>query len=323
MITTAPKQHNHTPTHTRLPSAVIKKGRLTLLLWLVPFGAACLCAWFAWQDVISTGPTITMYFENADGVEVKNTDVKYRGANVGVVTGIVLTKDGRHVMVTAQLDRPARNLAHTGSVFWIVRPELKVGSISGLRTIISGEYIAVKPGDGPATNSFTGAETEPVSAPPGALEINLLATRLGSLEEQTPVSYRGVQVGEVLNYQLGGDGRGVVVHACVWKEYAPLVRMESKFWNAGELSLHAGLFRGIDISADSPRAIISGGIEFATPPDAQSPATNGATFVFNDTVEDKWKTWEPTGVTLHLPEEAPHSNSPPASIVQQMPLKGG
>jgi paraquat-inducible protein B len=323
MMISAPKQHDRGLTHSRLPSAVIKKGRLTWLLWLVPLGAACLCAWFAWQDVISTGPTIRMYFENADGVEVKNTEVKFRGANVGEVTGITLTKDGQHVMVTAQLDRSARNLAQAGSVFWIVRPELKVGSISGLRTIISGEYIAVKPGDGLATNSFNGVESEPVSSQPGSLEINLIATRLGSVEEQTPVSYRGIQVGEVLNYQLGGDGREVVIRACIWKEYAPLVRTESKFWNAGELSLHAGLFRGIEISADSPRAIISGGIEFATPPDAQNLATNGAAFIFNDTPDEKWKSWAPTTVTLHLPAEAPQSNAPPVSITPQMPLKGG
>ncbi len=323
MSTSTSKQNDRAEMPVRLPSARIMKGRLPWLLWLVPLGAACLCAWFVYRDFVSTGPTITIYFENADGLEEKNTQLKFRGANVGQVNGIALMKDNQQVKVTAQLTGSARNLARGGSVFWIVRPELKVGAISGLGTIISGEYIAVQPGNGPLTNSFVGAGKEPVNEPPGALLINLIATRLGSLQEQTPVYYRGIQVGEVLYYQLGHDGREVMIHACVWEEYAPLVCMESKFWNAGELSLHAGLFKGIDISADSPKTLISGGIEFATPPDAQSPATNGASFVINETAEDKWKTWSPTAVSLHLPEEAFQSNTAPASNMGPISLKGG
>ena len=322
MSTSAQKHHERAEIPARLPSATITKGHLSWLLWLVPLGAACLCGWFVYRDFVSTGPTITIFFENADGLEEKNTQLKFRGANVGQVNGIALMKDNQHVKITAQLSGSARNLAREGSVFWIVRPELKVGAISGLRTIISGEYIAVKPGTGPPTNSFAGAEKEPVDEQPGALQISLIATRLGSLEEQTPVYYRGIQVGEVLYYQLGADGREVVIHACVWEEYAPLVRMESKFWNAGELSLHAGLFRGIDISADSPKTLISGGIEFATPPDAQSPATNGTSFVINESAEDKWKTWSPTAINLHLPEQASPSNAVPASNMGPISLKG-
>jgi paraquat-inducible protein B len=322
MSTSPHKTTDHAAAPARLPSALIVKSRTAWLLWLVPFGAACLCAWFAYRDFVSTGPTITIYFENADGLEEKNTQLKFRGANVGEVTGIALTKDNQKVRVRTQLTGSARGLARAGSVFWIVRPELKVGSISGLRTIISGEYIAVKPGTGPPTNSFAGVEKEPVDEQPDALQISLVATHLGSVQEQTPVYYRGIQVGEVLYYQLAANGREVVIHACVWAEYAPLVRMESKFWNAGELSLHAGLFKGIDISADSPKTIISGGIEFATPPDAQNPATNGATFVFNETADDKWKTWSPTAVILHLPEEATHSNTVPEAGVGQLSVKG-
>ncbi len=102
----------------------------------------------------------------------------------------------------------------------------------------------------------------------------------------------------------------MVIHASVWKEYAPLVREETKFWNAGELSIHAGLLKGINISADSPKTIISGGIEFATPPDFHAMATNGAVFVLNDEPEDKWKTWSPA-IEIHPPSRANGTNGAP------------
>ena len=146
-------------------------------------------------------------------MEEKNTIIKYRGAQAGQVRTLGLARSNEFVKVTARLTASAKDLARVGSVFWIVRPELKIGGISGLRTIISGEYIAVQPGNGPRTNTFVGAESEPRAEPPGALHITLLAPNLGSLHEQTSISYRGIQVGEVLQFQLGEDSREVAIRA--------------------------------------------------------------------------------------------------------------
>ncbi len=287
----------------RLPEAKIKPSRSSRLLWLVPIGAAGLCVWFAYRDFISTGPAITIYFDNAEGLEEENTQLKFRGANVGAVKAIALTEDNQRVKVRTQLTGSARNLARAGSIFWIVRPELKVGAISGLRTIISGEYIAVQPGEGARTNVFAGAEKEPVAEQPKALQFTLLATNLGSLQEQTPIFYRGIQVGEVLGYQLANDARNVTIRARVREEYAPLVRLDSVFWNAGGLRVRGGLFKGIEVSAESLQTAVGGGIEFATPPNFQAQAANGAVFVLNAKPEDKWQTWVPD-IKLRLPEQA-------------------
>jgi paraquat-inducible protein B len=315
MMTETHRQNTTAAQRGRLPSAVIKKSRRSWLLWLIPAGALCLCGWFVYRDYVSMGPTITILFDNTEGLEAKNTVIKYRGADVGMVKSISLTKDSQRVKISAQLAGSARNLARSGSVFWIVRPELKMGSFSGLRTIVSGEYITVKPGTGVATNLFVGSETEPITERSNALRIIVLTTNLGSVQEGTPLFYRGIQVGEVLYYQLGADARKVIIHASVWEEYAPLVRPDSKFWNAGGISIRGGLFKGIQISAESPKNIISGGIEFATPPDSPGPATNGTVFNLNEKPDDKWRAWAPE-IPLHLPPEANQTNAQP-----QMDLK--
>src|SRR6185437_4989474 len=219
-----------------LPKAKIKRSHQTWWLWLVPIGAVLLCVWFIYRDYIATGPMITIYFQDASGLEENNSDVHYLGATVGQVKGLWLTSDNKRVEVKARLAHSAAQLARVGTLFWIVRPELKVGSISGLRTIISGEYIAVRPGNGPRTNDFVGAEKEPLPEEPGALQITLLAPDLSSLKEQSAVYYRGIQVGQVERYQLSNDGQAVTLQARIRKEYAPLVRANSKFWNAGGLS---------------------------------------------------------------------------------------
>ncbi|HWD94607.1 MAG TPA: MlaD family protein [Verrucomicrobiae bacterium] len=292
-----------------LPKAKIRKTRRSWWLWLIPLGAAALCVWFVYRDYIATGPLVTINFQDASGLEENNTQVRYLGATVGQVKTLRLTKDNKHVEVKARLSGSATQLARVGSVFWIVRPEVKLGAISGLRTIVSGEYVAVRPGDGPRTNSFVGAEKEPASEEPGALHITLLLPSLGSLQEQSSIYYRGVQVGEVLRYQLASDSRGIVLQARIRKEYAALVRDNSKFWNAGGLDVRFGLFRGAEVSAESAKTLLSGGIEFNTPPDTGPPATDGAVFRLYEKADDAWKNWMPV-IHLDLPEQAPETEQP-------------
>ncbi|HEY5232538.1 MAG TPA: MlaD family protein [Verrucomicrobiae bacterium] len=283
------------------PKAIIKKSHLSWFLWLIPVAAALLCARFVCDDIISAGPTVTIFFENAGGLQAQNSLVKYRGVKIGEVQTLKLTQDRRHVAVKVQLDASAASVARQGSVFWIVRPEVKLGSLSGLQTIVSGDYIAVQPGNGARTNIFVGADKEPIK-PVKAMDILLLAPKLGSLQPQSPVFYREIQVGEVLDCRLGDDAREVVIHARIEEEYAPLVRMNSVFWNAGGLNVHIGLFSGANISAESAQTLINGGIEFATPPDFQSEATNDTIFDLNEKSEDEWEKWSPA-IPLHsMPE---------------------
>ena len=298
-----------------LPKAQVGKSHLNWFLWLIPIAAALLCAWFVGQDIIFAGPTVTIYFENADGLQEHNSLLEYRGATIGEVGTLKLTKDRQRVAVKVQLDASAANIARQGSVFWIVRPQVKLGAVSGLQTIVSGNYITVEPGNGTRTNQFIGAEKAPIKQVK-ALDILLLAPKLGSLQPQSPVFYRDIQVGEVLDCRLGDDAREVVIHARIREEYAPLVRMNSKFWNAGGIHVHIGLFSGANISAESAQTLISGGIEFATPPDFQNAATNGAIFSLNEKSDDEWGKWSPAIPLPSVPEAM--TNKPPAPNINNL-----
>jgi paraquat-inducible protein B len=285
-----------------LPKAIIKKSRLSWFLWLIPIAAALLCAWYLGRDFIFAGPTITIHFQNAEGLQDQTSLLQYRGVTVGVVAGLTLAKDRQSVAVKVKMDASAANLAREGSVFWIVRPEIKLGAVTGLRTIVLGDYVTVQPGQGARTNLFTGAENEPI-APIKSLSIELHSAKLDALQAQSPIFYRGIQVGEVLDCRLSDDAREVVVHARIDEEYAALVRVNSKFWNAGGINFHLGLFSGAKISAESAQTLLSGGVAFATPPDAQNAVSNGAVFLLNEKSEPAWEKWSPA-IPLHSVPEA-------------------
>jgi paraquat-inducible protein B len=185
-----------------------------------------------------------------------------------------------------------------------------MGTISGLQTIVTGEYIDVQPGNGAATNVFMGVEQQPLGEQPGALSIVVRASALDSVQEHSPVFYRSLPVGEVTGYQLASDGRAVMIRARVRQEYAPLVRENSVFWNAGGLDIHVGLFKGAEVSAASAQSLLGGGIEFATPSNPGAPAAKDEVFELNEKAKDEWKNWAPS-IPLHLPAQAPLSDSPP------------
>lgn len=297
--------NQHARSSHSLPRAKIQKGRFHWLLWLVPAAAILLCAWYVYSDMLSKGPTVTIYFDTIQELQEGSSRVMYRGAHVGTVSSIKLVRKGHAVEVQAQLKSSAADLARQGSQFWIVSPQVSVGGIRGLRTIVSGNYIAVLPGTGARTNVFQGLEEAPPKKVDGhVLDITLLAPNIESVDRKTPVFYRGIKVGEVLRYQLGPDSQAVVIHARILQEYAPIVRVNSKFWNAGGLSVSFGLFSGAQINAASPKKMITGGIAFATPTDYGAPATNGTAFRLYAKQDDSWKDWTPD-IHLKLPQQAP------------------
>lgn len=280
------------PYNEDLPRARIVRNWKTRLFWLVPIAAALLAGWFIYSDMEKRGPTIHILFDNAQELQAGKSELKYRDAQIGMVKKIELTPDQQHVDITVSLERSAKNIAREGSRFWIVRAHLALEEIRAARTIVSGNYITVDPGNGKEQTRFTGLPQEPILEPPADLTVVLISEKLGSIKPRAPVFYRGVQVGEVRTCELGATSQTVRISLQIQKHYRPLVRLNSKFWNAGGINFSIGL-RGADISAQSAETLISGGISFATPDTAEQQAYPGTTFRLYEKPEDAWLSWAP------------------------------
>jgi paraquat-inducible protein B len=295
-----------------LPQAKIKRQSRISMVWIVPLAAAIVGGWLVFKYVRQMGPVIRIQFSDGNDVEANQTTLRYRGVHVGDVLSVQLTKDAQHVEVQARLDKSAESLARDGSVFWIVRPEVGAGGLHGLETIVSGPYIQVQPGTGGEQKNFIGAEKPPILEPSeGGLEIILTTPALGSLTVGAPVYYRGIEAGSVQYIVLGKDSTAVNVHILIDTNFAPLVRTDSEFWNVGGISAHFGLFSGFSMSAESLKALVIGGIAFATPPPPGILATNGGTFPLNEEVDKKWLEWSPaiviTNASIKMPQNSPSS----------------
>jgi paraquat-inducible protein B len=285
------------PAAVALPRAKIKTRPRSLIIWIVPVIAAIASAWLVIESVRQSGPSITIYFNNGSGIQANQTVLMYRGVRLGEVRSVRLTPDGQRVEVNAKLAASARNLAREGSIFWVVRPEIGAGGLRGLETVVSGPYIQIQPagdrGNGRVQKIFIGADQPPIlDAPRGGLEITLTTPHLPTLSVGSPVYYRGMEVGEVRYFVLADDATSVKIHLLIETNFAPLVRTDSMFWNAGGVKADLRFFK-LDFNAQTFKSLVIGGIAFATPSPPGPEATADTAFTLFDKPEKSWLEWSP------------------------------
>ena len=273
------------PDLAALPEPAVRRGRPSLV-WLIPIVAAVIGAWIALKAYSEHGPTITITFQSAEGLEAGTTRIKHKDVEVGRVTAINLSPDFKQVVVTAELNNGATAMVSENTRFWVVRARVSTNGISGLGTLLSGAYIGMDPGPhGKETRSFKGLETAPVLTEhlPGAL-VDLRADQLGSLNLGSPVTFRQIPVGEVAGFDLDPNGQSVLIKVLVHAPYQNLVHPDTRFWDSGgvDVSLDANGFR---LHSDSVVQLLLGGISFENPakpdPDLNTPQGQPYTLFHN------------------------------------------
>lgn len=244
------------------------------IIWLLPIIALAITFWLGFQAYQNKGTTITVEFDNGSGIQANKTNVMYKGISVGKVTDLTFDKKTRNVIAIIEIEKDAVPYLGKQSMFWLVSPKVSLAGVTGLETIVSGVYISVEPIDGPTGRQFTALKEAPslLDNAPG-LHLTLKADKLGSLDKGSPIYYKQLQVGEVINYQLAKDKKNININILINKPYENLVNNHTRFWNASGLTITGG-FSGFKVHADSLVSLVSGGIAFDTPEHQVSDKNN-------------------------------------------------
>ncbi|OOG40744.1 MlaD family protein [Rhodanobacter sp. C05] len=264
------------PSAGELPRPVVRHRRFNAsLIWLVPALAALVGLSLVISNRLQAGPQITISFQSAEGLEAGKTPVKYKNVVIGRVGKIHLSGDHSHVLVKVSLEKSAESFATEGTRYWVVRPRIGLGGVSGIDTLLSGAFIGVDAGDSntPA-DEFKGLETPPAvnHGAPGR-SFMLHSDDLGSLDIGSPVYYRRIQVGRVVSYQLDPDGKGVSLQIFVDGPNDRFVTTATRFWNASGIDVSVGA-AGLKVNTQSLAAVLAGGLAFQDPrgPHDSTPA---------------------------------------------------
>ena len=114
------------------------------------------------QQYLSKGPTITIFFRAAEGIEPGKTFVKYKDVEIGKVTAVDLSDDYSKIEVTAKIEKHAEGLIVDDSKFWVVQPRVTLSGVSGIGTLLSGNYIGIDPGKSRRKSQLRRARSSPV-----------------------------------------------------------------------------------------------------------------------------------------------------------------
>jgi len=265
-----------------LVRASTHRSRRVSVIWIVPLVAIAIGLWLAWDTLSKEGPTITISFESGEGLQAGQSQLKYKEIVFGTVKSLTLSSDHSRVLVKVATTRQAEPLLTDKTQFWVVRPRISLGNVSGLNTILSGSYIGMLPPEsgGHPQREFVGREDPPVlqANVPGRTFL-LKATRLGSISLGSPIYFRDLVAGEVLGWDFADMAESVTIRAFVRAPFDSYVHDETRFWNASGLSVKlAGT--GVQVQVESLQALLLGGIAFNTPAAARDLPPSPANHVF-------------------------------------------
>jgi len=255
------------PDLNALPHAVVtRKKRLRIsIIWIIPLLAAVVAIGIVVQRVRSEGPTITVVMKDAGGIEAGKTFIRYKDVRIGLVSAVELSEDYTKVLVKAKIAKHAAGLMVADAKFWVVEPRISLSGVSGLNTLLSGNYIGFEAGtSGDSQTLFFALDEPPIITDQPGRQFVLKAGTLGSLGVGTPVYYRRLTVGQVAGYNLAPDGQSVEIRVFVNAPYDKYVTTETRFWNASGVDVTLGA-DGVTVRTESVAALLAGGVAFDVP----------------------------------------------------------
>ncbi len=235
-------------------------------VWFIPIVAVLIGSWMIYQTRANLGPLITIYFETAEGIDINKTSIKLRDITIGKVVDLQLNDEFDGIKITARLEKNTEKLLKVDTEFWVVKPRIGNGGISGLSTLLSGAYIELSPGVlKESKGDFVGLENPPVTAlgTPG-LYITLDSSSHSALAIGDPVIFRGIQVGRIEYVHFNVDERTVYYDTFIESPYDKLVTSNTRFWNISGLGFDLSA-DGIQVQVGSIETLMGGGVTFDVP----------------------------------------------------------
>ncbi|MGB7244221.1 MAG: MlaD family protein [Sulfitobacter sp.] len=236
------------------------------IVWVIPFLALVIALGVAWQSYANRGPLIAIEFENGAGIAANATELRYRDITVGVVEDLEFSDGLQTVVAYVRLDKSVAPYVDLGSTFWVVRPELTARGVTGLDTVLTGVFIEGSWDSeiGAAQQRFKGQSDAPLFRPGReGLQIAFRTSATGQLTDNSPILFRGIEVGRLGSAKISPQGNFAIVEAIIYEPHGRLITPSTRFWDTSGFSVSIGP-TGAEIDFSSVASLLGGGITFDT-----------------------------------------------------------
>ena len=254
------------------------------IIWFVPFIALIFGLWLTVKVISEQGTLITIEFDNGSGIVPNKTEVRFKGLITGLVKKVVPSTDLQRVIAEVEISKSFAQYLTKNTRFWLVSADISLQGVSGLETLISGSYITILPDTRDDTESqdhfiaLTEAPTLDMSTP--GLHLTLHTDVLGSISENSPISFKQIPIGYVTGYHYIESSKKIAINIFIEPEFSHLVKENSLFYNTSGIQITASLSAGLKVNTDSLASMMAGGIAVDTLSyqTELAPAKNGQEF---------------------------------------------
>ena len=139
--------------------------------------------------------------------------------------------------------------------------------------MLGGAYIGIEPStEGEPAESFVGMQKTPIiTSERQGKRFQLTANRLGSLNPGSPIYFRQVKVGQVIDFEMDENGDDIEISIFIDAPYDQFVRENTRFWISSGLDLQLTA-SGLRVDTQSMVSLMIGGLAFSSPPNEPAPA---------------------------------------------------
>ena len=194
-----------------------------------------------------------------------NTRVLHRGIEIGAIHKI--ESMGKQKKLSVGLLPDYEHILRQGTQFWLSKPNLTLSGATDTDALLGGAYITFE-----LNPTYKAVKTEFVllTSPPAkyasaqGIQLSLISDTANVASAGSQLSYRGIVVGQVDNLVLDKKSDKVCVNVTVDDEYASLIQVDTRFYNASGIMLTGGLDNFV-VKTESIDALLRGGISFYNP----------------------------------------------------------
>jgi len=248
---------------TQPQSSKVNRIRQLSPIWVVPIAAVLIGFWMLYNHYQQQGALLTLLTADAEGIVAGKTQIKSRSVDVGQVVSVELSSDLKQVIIKARMKPSVTPLLNSDSQFWVVKPQIGRGGITGLNTLLSGVYIELQPGESSQQQLKHQLLDTPPVAPADAPGIRLMLNTAdsGGLAVGDPVLYRGYDVGTVEYSEFDLASRRTQYQLYIREPFDVLVSENVRFWLSSGFSLDLSA-EGLQVDVGSATTLLSGGVSF-------------------------------------------------------------
>ena len=251
---------------------------------------------FSSEDAMkNSSNSISIVFDDVEGVQENFSQLTYKGVNVGKVTDVKLNAN-QQVEVKALIYDDFNSFAKEDTIFYLKKPKISLQEVSNIGSTVMAVNIGViKSSKQSKQTKFTGLNEQPsVDNSHFGTIFKIEDPTASSVNVDAPVYYKNVQIGKVNKLDLSLDGSKVVVDCLIYNKYKKLIRKNSQFYDISGFEMKFSIFSGSKVESNTFTSLIKGGLVVVTPYEYDEMANSNDRFTLVKTLREDWKSISPS-----------------------------